>query len=279
MRHIVTLSSLFLLPGLALAQAPVDQTAPPPPPPIVAAPPGDVPQAPPAQAAPPPNQQQPTPPPPGYNPPVTNPGYNPQYPGYQPYFGMPYGQPAPKPSGPEIGLMITEGAFGMLTAGAEVLLPFLLLDVLSQGGGFDPTLMNILIIGILVAEPLAVSQTVLGIANSSRYYYSESWPAMLTGLGAEAAIIGLIFLVGSNSTTSGLDQLLPFLVASVIIVPLAEVVVINLTKGPKSRMFGALNFSSDGGFYAGIPMPLPYVAPTSQGMSVGVTLPMFAGRF
>jgi hypothetical protein len=267
-----------LTPGLALAQT-AQPTPPPPPPPIVTAP--DAPTAQPANPQPAAGAQQPTPPPPGYNPPVTNPGYNGyQQPGYQPYYGMPYGQPGAKPTGPEIGLMITEGAFGMLTAAAEVLLPFLLFDALSQGGaGFDPTLMNILIVGILIAEPLAVSQTVLGIANSSRYYYSESWPAMLTGLGATGAIIGLMYLTLTSSVTSNLDNMLPYLIAAVVVVPLAEVVVLNLTKQPKSRMFGALNFSGHDGWHASVPVPMPFAAPTPVGLEVGVTLPLLAGRF
>jgi hypothetical protein len=288
MRLLASLAASLFVPALALAQAPAPE-APPPPPPIVNAP--DAPTQPPAAGAPavPGADTVATPPPPGANPPpLNNPmGYQPGYqPGMQPYYGIPYGQQAPKPQGPEIGLMVTEGAFGVLTGAAEVLLPYLLFSLLegggsSSGGGavFSGSLLDVLIVGIMIAEPLAVSQTIVNTANSSHYYVSESWPAMLTGLGAEAAFVGLYFLVRNTNLTLPQDPVTYVMVASAVCVPIAEVIVINMTKKPRASMFGALNYSHQNGWQASIPMPLPYLAPTSQGISAGVTLPLFAGRF
>jgi hypothetical protein len=292
MRLTASLMASLFLPALALAQAPAAET-PPPPPPMVNAPEAPA-QQPAAAGAPlaagaPGADTTATPPPPGANPPaLNNPGmgYQPGYQsGYQQYYGMPYGQPGAKPQGPEIGLMVTESAFGILTGAAEVLLPYLLFALLDGSGGsgsgsvFSGSLLDILFVGIMIAEPLAVSQTIIGIANSSHYYYSESWPAMLTGLGAEAAFVGLYFLVRNNNETLPQDPVTYVMVASAVVVPLAEVIVINLTKKPRASMFGALNFSPQGGWQASIPMPMPYLAPTTQGMSAGLTLPLFAGRF
>jgi hypothetical protein len=290
MRLMASLAASLFVPAFALAQAPAQET-PPPPPPIVNAP--DVPQQPQAGApAAPGADTMATPPPPGANPPpVNNPmGYQPGYPGsqpgIQPYYGIPYGQPGAKPNGPEIGLMVTEGAFGVLTGAAEVLLPYLLFALLDGSGGgagggsvFSGSLLDILIVGIMIAEPLAVSQTIINTANSSHYYYSESWPAMLTGLGAEAAFVGLYFLVRDTTRTLPQDPVTYVMVASAVVVPLAEVIVINLTKKPRASMFGALNFSRQSGWQASIPMPMPYLAPTSQGIAAGVTVPLLAGRF
>src|SRR5690348_16370819 len=118
--------------------------------------------------------------------------------------------------------MFTEGAFGLLTAGAEVLLPYLLISLLSQGGAFDPTLETVLIIALLVAEPLAVSQTIMGIANGSHYYTSEAWPSMLPGLAAGAAVLGVASIASpgmfSSTRVNGApDPILPLMIAEVFV--------------------------------------------------------------
>jgi len=69
------------------------------------------------------------------------------------------------------------------------------------------------------------------------------------------------------------------LITSVIVVPIVEVVVLNLTKQPRTSMFGALNYSHERGWSASLPMPSPILNPTSQGLSAGVSFPLLAGRF
>jgi len=253
--------------GPALAQAQATAAPPPPPPPLVNAP--DVPLATPAD-------QAPTPPPPGSIPPpgVGSPLQPNGSTGYQPYFGMGYGPKAPKPEGPEVGLMITEGAFGILTAAASTLLPYLLL---SQLGQVDSNLETIILLVILAAEPLSVSQTEMGIANGSHYYMSDTWPGMLSGLAAEGAVIGLFYLLRPNFTGDGATTFL--LATSVALVPLVEMAVINLTKYPRSRMWGAVHYSREEGWAMSVPIPAPYAAVTAQGTSVGLSLPILAGRF
>ncbi|HMK73538.1 MAG TPA: hypothetical protein VK454_09370, partial [Myxococcaceae bacterium] len=128
----------------------------------------------------------------------------------------------------------------------------------------DPTVQTILTIVIFGAVPLAVAETQLGIANGSRYYVSEAWPAMLTGLGMEGAVLGLSYWV-NQSNGSAAEWIL--LAGTVGVVPLATMTVINLTKQPRFRMTmgpppGALfSFSPEVGLLAGLPMPEPLIRP------------------
>jgi hypothetical protein len=198
------------------------------------------------------------------------------YPGYGSPYGVPYGQQSRlPPPGPEVGLMVTETLFGALTAAGISLLPyFLILQPTSACSGtaayycstfyIDPTVQTILTIVIFGAVPLAVAETQLGIANGSRYYVSEAWPAMLTGLGMEGAVLGLSYWV-NQSNGSAAEWIL--LAGTVGVVPLATMAVINLTKQPRFRMTlgpppGALlSFSPETGLLAGLPMPEPLIRP------------------
>src|SRR5579871_4834097 len=147
MRNVLHCLCLLAIPAVAFGQE-INNTPPPapPPPPIVNAP--DAPKNAPVPTG---GDQMATPPPPGGVPPQggLGPGqYGPgQSTGYQPYYGMPYGQPGAKPKGPEVGLMFTEGAYGLLAAGAEVLLPGLLMSVLGIGPGSAPPLGDIILVG------------------------------------------------------------------------------------------------------------------------------------
>lgn len=272
--------SLALVAGAARAQG--QDTSPPPPPPpqdgwapppMVDAP--DVPRAPP--------DVSPTPPPPSSQPP---PGTQPSASGY-PYspYGVPRG-PTEKPR-PEIGLMIAEGAFGMLTAAGITLLPYLLLlaplqsDVQPASGVNIADLMRVLVFGTV---PLAVAQTVLSQANSSRYYLAESWPVSLSGLGAEALIFGLYYLVrgGTVATDPAADYVL--LIGSIVFVPLVEVVVVNLVKEPRYKVVGPygglLDYRPGQGLTAGIPLPAPMVTTRAgRGYSLGASVSLLSGRF
>src|SRR5215510_14818278 len=169
------------------------------PPPLVNAPSDPPPSAQPPQGAPP--QGAPTPMPPGYDTPP--PGH--VSPSGQPYppppaaapvspYGEPYIPSAKIETGPEVGLMITETAFGALTAATTSLLGYyLLLKPLQDNPTFDTTLTNVLFIVVFAALPMAVSQTELSIANGSRHYYSDAWPAMLSGLLSQAAVVGIYY--------------------------------------------------------------------------------------
>jgi hypothetical protein len=266
----------LLLPALALGQtAPTiplaggDLT----PPPLIEA---GSPDVPPGTATPPPPVVSPAQPPYGpygqqpYG--ATPPG---MYPGYGSPYGIPYGQQSRlPPPGPEVGLMVTETLFGALTAGAISLLPYFL--ILAPCGSsliacdtfsISPTVQTVLTIVIFSAVPLAVAETELGIANGSRYYVSEAWPAMLTGLGVEGAVIGLSYLVNnSNSQSAQSASAWVLLAGTVGLVPVVTMTIINLTKQPRYRTLGGptgalLNFSPETGLLTSLPMPEPLVRP------------------
>ena len=293
-RGFVTIVSFAVMPGLALGQSSSDIPAPPP---LVEAQPPEMPPTgtpPPPPSAPPPppvasnpaanpyGNQAPTPPPPGSTPPPAgaanpygNPGLTPYAPG-QPYspYGAPYGNAAFQKPPPEVGLMFAEGAFGILTAAGVALIPYFLLlkPLASVAGTQDAALINLLTILTFAAVPLSAAETEVGLANGSRYYYSESWPALLTGLGAEAAVYGLTYVVGANG--SGAGELF-LLIGSVGFVPLAELVVINLVKQPKNKMplgtFGAaVGYSPGTGFAASMPIPVPFISMAVASRSMGV---------
>ena len=136
-----------------------------------------------------------TPPPPGMMPP---PGY---VPGHQPNTGYPYSPyGSPLATGDqkpplEVGLMVSESLFGMLTSAVIALLPYyLLLRPMVIGNGAisnDSTVNTAIFVLVYASLPLAVSQTQISLANGSRYYESDTWPAALAGLAAEAAVLTL----------------------------------------------------------------------------------------
>lgn len=290
----------LLLPALALGQT--APTAPPAsgeltPPPLLEAGAPDVPAG------------APTPPPPVLSPaPAPDGPYGGQpygaapgpYPGYGSPYGIPYGQQSRlPPPGPEVGLMVTEALFGALTAAAISLLPYFLLlqpCPLSSSNTFTSTSCNavsvsttvqtLLTIVIFGAVPLAVAQTEVGIANGSRYYVSEAWPAMLTGLGVEAALIGLTYWVRSaNTPAAQTAEAWILLTGTVGVVPLATMSVLNLTKQPRYRTpvgpTGALlNFSPGTGLQSSLPMPEPLVRPgvaVRGSRDCGVDIPLLRG--
>jgi len=276
----------LLIPGLCFAQSPgpIDTSGWTPPPLVDA--PADSPR--PAAGLPGPA----TPPPPGYSvPPATStPGLTPGAPGtvppgaypYTPYAGA--GTPEQLKPGPEVGLMVSESLFGMLTSAGTALIPYyLLLKPLgaSVSGGGDTTLVNLIFILTFSAVPLAVSQTEVSLANGSRYYVSEGWPAALGGLVAQAAVVGAYYWLGPGLGDRG-EALL--LIGTVAFVPIAEMAAINLFKAPRYRMGlggvggGMVSYSPEGGFQPGLPLPQPIFSRTAQGLA-GVGLSLLSGRF
>jgi hypothetical protein len=267
----LTLLLPILLPALALGQtppAPAQTSGEVTPPPLIEAAP-DIPSG---AATPPPPSASPYMQPAPYG--AAPPG---MYPGYGSPYGVPYGQQSRlPPPGPEVGLMVTETLFGALTAAGISLLPYFLIlqpSTTCVSGGvntvcgstfyIDPTVQNVLTVVIFGAVPLAVAETQLGIANGSRYYVAEAWPAMLTGLGVEGAVLGLTYWV-NPSNPSAAEWIL--LAGTVGLVPLATMAVINLTKQPRFRTMvgptGALfNYSPESGLVASMPMPDPLIRP------------------
>lgn len=249
------------------------------PPPMV---PSDAPPAPPPEPttqppAVPPATQPGTPPPPSTVPP---PGYQP---GYQPGYS-PYGQPpqTQKP-GPEIGLMVSESLFGMLTAGGITVLPYFLL--FANGIFYDQTVSSIMLILIFSAVPLAVAQTQVSLANGSKYYAAEMWPTALAGLAAQAGVLALFYATGwlpvpqaSGGTPNGGSVPL-LLIGTIVGVPLIQMAVLNLTKSPRFKPY-ALGADKPGHrIELGLPTPAPLVAETRAGLSVGVNLSLLNGTF
>jgi hypothetical protein len=183
---------------------------------------------------------------------------------------------------PEIGLMVSESAFGILTAGATSLIPyFLLLRNSASLTGGDPTIGNLLYVLVFSAVPLAVSQTELSLANGSAYYFSESWPASLSGLATQAAVIGLYMAInGGLSTGNGSGEAV-LLAGTTVFVPLVEMAVINLTKVQRNKVpfggFGAARFTPQGPSF-GVPTPVPLFSPGSLQLE-GLSLPLASGVF
>ncbi len=278
---------VLLVPSLVLAQSPAAAS----PPPLVPAPPQDAPLA-----TPPPPQDlgPPTPPPPGATP--LPPGMQAPSSGY-PYspYGTPYAQSQSQEPPKEIGLMVSEGAFGILTAAGTSLLPYFLFKGtgLFGGGSQGPQIQTLLTILVFGAVPLTVSQTQLSLANGSRYYISESWPSALSGLATEAAVLGIYAVAqgfnpaiqnaqGADSGAGGREALL--LIGSVIVVPLVEMAVINLTKEPRFKrpmnQFGAaLSYTPEGGLQASLPTPAPFFSRSEAGAATGMQFLLLAGRF
>lgn len=174
--------------------------------------------------------------------------------------------------------MASESLFGVLTAAPAVLLPYyLFLKPLLLGpsaAGMDPTVASLIFVMVFASIPMGVAQTELGIANTSRYYVTESWVASLAALGAQAGVIGLYYLLHSTSPTAPAEGVL--LGGSVLAVPLITMAAINLGKSPRSAGRGAgagalLSHSPGRGWSVGMPLVMPVLG--------GVQLPVLGGRF
>ncbi len=286
------MSKLFLVICLTVASAAVAQTSGGDfsPPPMVPVTPPPTPAPEPGTALVDPNAPPATPPPPGTVPP---PGYVPGQQGQSPYPYSPYGNPkgvTPEKPPVEWGYMISESLFGMLTSAGVTLLPYFLLlrpmvygqQVLSQGNDF--AIDTVIFVLLFSTVPLAVMQTQVALANGSKYYVSESWPAALAGLAAQALVLGIFIALppvsgtcnpcspvakGSSSNGAGAAEIF-LLVGSVAFTPLVQMAVINLTKQPKMARLSAVTRDRKGQFQLGLPTVSPLVAQTRLGMSVGV---------
>ena len=201
-----------------------------------------------------------------------------------PQTGYPYSPAAPvraalaPPPGPEVGLMVSESLFGVLTAAPAVLLPYyLFLKPLVMGPaavGMDPTVASLVFVMVFASIPMGVAQTELGIANTSRYYVTESWVASLSALGVQAGVIGLYYLLHSASPSAPAEAVL--LGGSVLAVPLLTMAAINLWKQPRGagRPAGSgalLSHSPGRGWSVGMPLVMPVLG--------GVQLPVLGGQF
>lgn len=266
------------LPAIAAAQAP-----------SAAPPPGDAPLTPPPMVeAVPEVPDGPPPPPPlprGVEPPKA------KLPG-QPQTGFPYSPAQPeKPPGPEIGLMVSEALFGMLTAAGVTLLPYFLLirpiEIAAYNGGsgslgIDPAVGTIIFILLFAAVPLATSQTVVSLANGSRYYQVDSWPAALVGLGVEAVAVALYFLLRplANPQYGVTANEWLLLINTIAVVPLSQVLLSNLIKKQKVQAppaGAALNYSPKKGLFAGLPIPAPITGTVNGVERSGLLFPVFSG--
>lgn len=281
----------------ALAQTPaqtytpppmVPATPPPAPPPEPGAPPVLGTPAPPAAV---PGTMTPgTPPPPAGNSPAYIPGaQNPS--GYQ---YSPYGQPrSQEKPGPEIGLMVSESLFGALTAAGITVLPYYLLFANGVLGG-DPTVSTIVFSLIFAAAPLAVAQTQVGLANGSRYYMTETWPAALAGLAGQAGVIGLFFAMGGlphvadgrnpigqvcDDKTGMCSGSVAFLmIGSIAVVPLIQMAIINLFKQPKYRPVASSEKPTPGALALAPPALAPVLNPSNGAVS-GVNVSFLNGTW
>jgi hypothetical protein len=187
--------------------------------------------------------------------------------------------------------MVSEGLFGMLTAAGIIVLPYFLLGILSG----DPVIGTLLAALIFGSAPLAVAQTQVSIANGSRNYLAETWPAALAGLVAQAGVFGLTYLFGGGAivrnnvncpvgsmlavpTQCGNDAVL--LIGSIVAVPLIQMAVLNIFKQPRMRppAFAARD-PKTGAFSLGVPTPTPLFAPTASGLSVGAGFSLVDFRF
>lgn len=265
---------LVLAPALALAQVVTPTPEFTPPPMVPASPP---PMPPPEPNTPGPGVAPATPPPPGSYVPGqgTRPGYQ-----YSPY-GTPKTQEKP---GPEIGLMVSESLFGALTGAGIVVLPYFLL--FNNGALGDPTLSSILFVAIFGAAPLAVAQTQISLANGSRYYQSELWVPALTGLVGMAGVLGIFYasaggtywlggVTASGGVSSG-GSVAWLMIGSIGVVPILQMVAINLFKQPKLGAFGVIGNPDKG---LGVAFSPPTAAPIIGRDALGVQLSLLSGRF
>jgi hypothetical protein len=272
---------------------PMVPSVPPPPPAAAANPNGPPPPPPPEPGAGPGAQQPGTPPPPQYVP-----NQQPQS-GY-PY--SPYGSPQRTNEKPPVewGLMVSEGLFGALTsAGISLLTYFLLLHDFVQGGegglfGGNETIGYVIYFIIFAAVPLSTAQTEVSLANGSRYYYSETWPAALIGLAAEAAVLGLAYLAAGEGADPNClagtactlvkhrANELVLLIGTIGVVPLIQMAAINLFKSPRFGKPGGtalINYKEGQGLRAGLPAMMPVFNPASPGQAAGMSFSLLSGKW
>lgn len=272
---------VMLAPMLAWAQTPPTTTDWTPPPMVPASPPlTPAPEGPPPT----PTAQPGTPAPPGT--------YAPNQPGSG-YQYSPYGQgrTATKnnPPPPEIGLMVSETLFGMLSAAGPTVLPYLLLNA---GGGFPGDIMGILVVAIFGLTPVVVSQTQTGIANGSPYYRVDTWIPLVVGLALQAGVLTSYYFANGNTfipppafgSAGGVprDQgaVIWLFVGSLGIVPILQMVAINLFKQPKTSLFASWGKPPDkNGFSIGLPSVAPVVSRTQEGVGYGAQLQFFRGTW
>jgi hypothetical protein len=288
--RIELMTACVLLGSFAAAQTPTTSDVPLAPPPLVTAPPPPpMPTPEPIPSSTPPSVR----PAPGTPPPPTS--VPPNYGSQSAYQYSPYGTPqlANTKPGPEVGLMVSESLFGMLTASGTFLLPYFLVNAttggLSGGTGLfdqDSTVGTIILIGLAAAVPLSVTQTQISIANGSRFYISESWPNSLAGLGASAAVMGLFYATGWLGTPtisggvpkSGSRPLL--LIGMSAFVPLVQMAITNLTKQPKFQVSASNDIKPGHGLTLTMPAPMPVLTQSATGgTTVGLGVSVLNGRF
>lgn len=266
---------LVLVPALAFAQAvtPVPATD--------FSPPPLVPASPPPMPAPEPNtppaSPTATPPPPG--------SYVPGQPAKSGYQYSPYGTPkAQEKPAPEVGLMVSEALFGALTAAGVTVLPYFLL--FNTGTLGDPTLSSIIFCLIFGASPLAVAQTQISLANGSRYYTAEMWIPALVGLAGVAGVLGIFYATGwlptglaSGGVPNG-GSVAWLMIGTIGLVPILQMVAINLFKTPRPGVFGVIGDPDKGlGVAFNPPTAAPILGPSARGNTLGVQLSLLHGRF
>lgn len=270
---------LVLVPAFAFAQAvtPVPATDFSPPPLVPASPP----PMPPAEPNAPPVSPSATPPPPG--------SYVPGQPGKSGYQYSPYGTPkAQEKPAPEIGLMVTETLFGALTAAGITVLPYFLL---FNNGTLGEPVGSIIFSLIFGAAPLAVAQTQISLANGSRFYTAEMWIPALTGLVAQAGVLGLFALSAgggfwlptglvSGGVGGGGGSVVWLMIGTIGLVPILQMVAINLFKTPRPGVFGVIGDPDKRlGIAFNPPTAAPILGPTARGNALGVQLSLLHGRF
>jgi hypothetical protein len=252
-------SALFLASSAALASEPGADPSTWTPPPMVNVPEEAVPRSPatPAPAGP----AAETPPPPGTG-------------AASPFAPAPLGPPP----GPEIGLMLTETLFGILTAGGVALLPYF---VLLKSGQIPQQIEGLFLVLTFASVPLAVSQTELSIASGSRYYDVESWPAQLGGLVMQALVLGAFFYAQQQpGTDAGMNEIL-LLTGTVVGVPVAEMAMINIFKFPRRSGPPAPALLSAGpdGVRLGLPAPQPFASTAGGKTGLGLRLSLLSASF
>lgn len=196
-------------------------------------------------------------------------------PGYVSPFG-PTQQGAP---GLEIGLMLTESLFGILTAAGVALLPYF---ILLKSGQIPREVEGLFLILTFASVPLAVSQTELSIAAGSRYYDVDSWPAQLGGLLMQAVVLGAYFYAQQQPTTdAGMNEIL-LLTGTVAAVPLAEMAMINVFKFPRRSMpppSPSLLTAGPDGVRLGLPVPQPFASRAGGTVGLGLRVPLLSASF
>jgi hypothetical protein len=195
---------------------------------------------------------------------------------------------------PEIGIMVTESLFGMLTAAASLVLPYVLVSLVGLTN--DPTFGNVILIALMVAAPMATAQTQVGIANGSAYYQTESWIPLLTGLlGSALVYLTYVYWNGGfgnapptltppaptqGGTPAAVEpQILYLLIAASVGVPLLQMAAINLFKQPKYRPVAERADRRPPAVALQAPTPMPVFSQTSTGLSVGFGVSFLRGTF